>query len=128
MGDEKLGGINVKIINGKESISETKVTDGNGSYEIAYDTNGVRLVYWNLENACVSFEYGKGEYVTVTVDERYPVEEDIYSRAIEQNYNEHPDGFDDELKEQKGSAVTKQGTLWNYYKEEDYVIETIRIN
>lgn len=127
MGDEKLGGINVKIINGKESISETKVTDGNGSYEIAYDTNGVRLVYWNLENACVSFEYGKGEYVTVTVDERYPVEEDIYSRAIEQNYNEHPDGFDDELKEQKGSAVTKQGTLWNYYKEEDYVIETINL-
>lgn len=127
MGDEKLGGINVKIINGKESISETKVTDGNGSYEIAYDTNGVRLVYWNLENACVSFEYGKDEYVTVTVDERYPVEEDIYSRAIEQNYNEHPDGFDDELKEQKGSAVTKQGTLWNYYKEEDYVIETINL-
>ena len=126
-GDEKLGGINVKIINGKESISETKVTDGNGSYEIAYDTNGVRLVYWNLENACVSFEYGKNEYVTVTVDERYPVEEDIYSRAIEQNYNEHPDGFDDELKEQKGSAVTKQGTLWNYYKEEDYVIETINL-
>lgn len=126
-GDEKLGGINVKIINGKESISETKVTDGNGSYEIAYDTNEVRLVYWNLENACVSFEYGKNEYVTVTVDERYPVEEDIYSRAIEQNYNEHPDGFDDELKEQKGSAVTKQGTLWNYYKEEDYVIETINL-
>lgn len=126
-GDKKLGGINVKIINGKESISETKVTDGNGSYEIAYGTNGVRLVYWNLENACVSFEYGKGEYITVTVDERYPVEEDIYSRAIEQNYNEHPDGFDDELKEQKGSAVTKQGTLWNYYKEEDYVIETINL-
>ncbi len=126
-GDKKLGGINVKIINGKESISETKVTDGNGSYEIAYNTNGVRLVYWNLENACVSFEYGKNEYVTVTVDERYPVEKDIYSRAIEQNYNEHPDGFDDELKEQKGSAVTKQGTLWNYYKEEDYVIETINL-
>ena len=91
----------------------------------------------------MSFEYGKGEYITVTVDERYPVEEDIYSRAIEQNYNEHPDGFDDELKEQnynehpdgfddelkeqKGSAVTKQGTLWNYYKEEDYVIETINL-
>ena len=127
MGDEKLGGINVKIINEDKPLSETKVTDGNGSYEIAYDTNGVRLVYWNLENACVSFEYGKGEYVTVTVDERYPVEEDIYSRAIEQNYNEHPDGFDDELKEQKGSAVTKQGTLWNYYKEEDYVIETINL-
>ena len=126
-GDEKLGGINVKIINKDKPLSETKVTDGNGSYEIAYDTNGVRLVYWNLENACVSFEYGKGEYVTVTVDERYPVEEDIYSRAIEQNYNEHPDGFDDELKEQKGSAVTKQGTLWNYYKEEDYVIETINL-
>ncbi len=126
-GDEKLGGINVKIINEDKPLSETKVTDGNGSYEIAYDTNGVRLVYWNLENACVSFEYGKGEYVTVTVDERYPVEEDIYSRAIEQNYNEHPDGFDDELKEQKGSAVTKQGTLWNYYKEEDYVIETINL-
>lgn len=126
-GDEKLGGINVKIINEDKPFSETKVTDGNGSYEIAYDTNGVRLVYWNLENACVSFEYGKGEYVTVTVDERYPVEEDIYSRAIEQNYNEHPDGFDDELKEQKGSAVTKQGTLWNYYKEEDYVIETINL-
>ena len=142
-GDEKLGGINVKIINEDKPLSETKVTDGNGSYEIAYDTNGVRLVYWNLENACVSFEYGKNEYVTVTVDERYPVEEDIYSRAIEQNYNEHPDGFDDELKEQnynehpdgfddelkeqKGSAVTKQGTLWNYYKEEDYVIETINL-
>ena len=142
-GDEKLGGINVKIINEDKPLSETKVTDGNGSYEIAYDTNGVRLVYWNLENAFVSFEYGKGEYVTVTVDERYPVEEDIYSRAIEQNYNEHPDGFDDELKEQnynehpdgfddelkeqKGSAVTKQGTLWNYYKEEDYVIETINL-
>ena len=142
-GDEKLGGINVKIINEDKPLSETKVTDGNGSYEIAYDTNGVRLVYWNLENACVSFEYGKGEYITVTVDERYPVEEDIYSRAIEQNYNEHPDGFDDELKEQnynehpdgfddelkeqKGSAVTKQGTLWNYYKEEDYVIETINL-
>lgn len=127
MGDEKLRGINVKIINEDKPLSETKVTDGNGSYEIAYDTNGVRLVYWNLENACVSFEYGKGEYITVTVDERYPVEEDIYSRAIEQNYNEHPDGFDDELKEQKGSAVTKQGTLWNYYKEEDYVIETINL-
>ena len=129
MGDEKLGGINVKIINEEKPLSETKVTDGNGSYEIAYDTDGVRIVYWDLENAYVSFEYGKDEYVTVTVDERYPVEEDIYSRAIEQSYNQHPDGFDDELKEQKvkGTAVTKQGTLWNYYKEENYVIETINL-
>lgn len=123
-GDSKLKGIEVNIIKDGESISETESTGDDGNYELAYDLNGVRLVYWDLENAYVQFKYDKGTYVTVTVNETYPTDK-IYSRAIENDYDSDIDGYDDKQKDQDGYAITRE--LSKYYKEESYLIETVNL-
>ena len=156
-GDQMLSGIKVSLCKKNGTVIAETLTDANGHYEFNKKANGEDIIYWDLSNCYVKFEYDNDEYNTVlsfTGDDRTknskakevaPTNMTLNDQAILDDkessgsggiypgyaitYNSPQSSWKDNIQKDKRNYSTYKDTniLTEYYNPENFTVENINL-